>query len=291
LPNLPRASIIVPVYNAATTLEECITSLLELDYPKDLLELIFVDNASTDTTRDLLRRYDGALRILFERKRGPAAARNKGLHHARGEAIAFTDSDCVVDKAWLQTIVAPLEDRTIGIVGGKILAKPPSSEIERFGEQIHDHSKAIEEYKPPYVITMNWASRLSVLQEAGLFDEIFLRAEDVDLSYRIFQRGYKIVYQPEALIHHANEKTYFGLFQEGYMHGFASVQALKKHMALAARYGHRRVNLASYREIFSDLVGVLRGQAEEKKRCSLFFNSGKKAGKLVGSLRFAYLDL
>jgi GT2 family glycosyltransferase len=280
----------VPVYNAATTLEECIASLLELDYPRDLLELIFVDNASTDTTHDLLSRYHG-VKILFEGKRGPAAARNKGIHHARGEVIAFTDSDCVVDKAWLQKIVAPLEDKTIGIVGGKILAKPPSSEIERFGEQIHDHGKAIEEYKPPYVITMNWASRLSVLQEAGLFDEVFLRAEDVDLSYRIFQSGYKIIYQPDALTYHANEKTYFGLFQEGYLHGVASVQALKKHAALAARYGHRRVNLGGYRQIFSELAGVFRGQAEQEKRCALYFNSGKKAGKLVGSLRFAYLDL
>ena len=291
MPDLPRASIIVPVYNAATTLEECIASLLALDYPRDLLELIFVDNASTDATPDVLRRYDGTLRILFEARRGPAAARNKGLQHARGEVIAFTDSDCVVDKAWLNKIVAPLEHKTIGIAGGKILAKPPASEIERFGERIHDHSKAIEEYKPPYVITMNWSSRLSVLREAGLFDEFLLRAEDVDLSYRIFQRGYKIVYQPEAVIYHANEKTYSGLFQEGYLHGVASVQALKKHAALAARYGHRRVNLGSYRQIFSEFAVVFRGEAGQEKRCSLFFNLGKKAGKLVGSLRFAYLDL
>ena len=279
------------MYNAATTLEECITSLLALDYPRDLLELIFVDNASTDATQDVLKRYHGTLKILFEAKRGPAAARNKGLRHARGEVIAFTDSDCVVDKAWLKKILAPLKDKTIGIAGGKILAKPPASDIERFGEQIHDHSKAIEEYKPPYVITMNWASRLSVLREAGLFDEILLRAEDVDLSYRIFERGYKIVYQPEAIIYHANERTYFGLFEEGYLHGVASVQALKKHAALVARHGHRRANLASYREIFSDLGGLFRGQAEPEKRCSLFFNLGKKAGKLAGSVRFAYLDL
>lgn len=289
--NLPRASIIVPVYNAAATLEGCITSLLRLNYPKDRLEYIFVDNASTDATPELLGRYRGELTILFERKRGPAAARNKGLLHARGEMIAFTDSDCVVDKSWLQNIVSPLEDKTIGIVGGKILAKPPSNKIERFGERIHDHSKAIQQYKPPYAITMNWASRLSVLKEVDLFDENFIRAEDVDLSYRIFRLGYEVIYEPEAVVYHANERTHFGLVREGYQHGFASVKVLKKHMALCKRFGHRRVNPASYGELFSDSMKALRGQGEEERLCSLLFSSGKKIGKLAGSLRFLHLEL
>jgi GT2 family glycosyltransferase len=129
---------------------------------------------------------------------------------ARGEVVAFTDADCVVEPGWLASLVAPLSDESIGIVGGKILAKRPCNPIEEFGERIHDHELAINVYEPPHVITMNWASRVSVLRE-NLFDEKFLRSQDVDLSYRILQQGYEFVFTPAAVVYHRNEKTFSGL--------------------------------------------------------------------------------
>src|SRR5437870_13786471 len=90
MPELPRVSVVVPVFNAQETIRECIQSLLDLNYPKANLELIFVDNASTDRTPEI------------------AAARNKGILHAAAEIIAFTDSDCVVDRDWLRHLIPPL---------------------------------------------------------------------------------------------------------------------------------------------------------------------------------------
>jgi hypothetical protein len=84
--------------------------------------------------------------VLF---RGPV---QEGILNARGDIVAFTDSDCVVDKNWLQQIVFPLRDDSIGIVGGKILSKRPCNTIEKFGEKIHDHNRTINEFEPPYVI-------------------------------------------------------------------------------------------------------------------------------------------
>ena len=91
-----------------------------------------------------------AIKILCEAKRGPAAARNKGLLNVKSEIMAMTDADCVVDKDWLQRIVTPQKDESIGILGGKILATRPCNTVEIFGENIHDHDKAINEYKPPF---------------------------------------------------------------------------------------------------------------------------------------------
>lgn len=286
---LPKVSVIVPVYNAERTIAECIDSLLGLSYPKENVELVLINNASTDRTADVLNHYRGKIEILYEEKRGPSATRNKGLLNARGNVVAFTDSDCMVDKDWLQQIVFPLQDDSIGIVGGKILSKRPCNKIEEFGEEIHDHDKAINECKPPYAITMNWSSRLSVLKEVNLFDESFIRCEDVDLSYRIFQAGYKFVYKPEAIVYHRNEKTLSGLFKEGYLHGFHSIKALKVHKVFFKQFGRRRFKLSSYEKILSSFIDLVRGH--NHSICYSVFNLGKKVGKFFGSIRFFYLDL
>jgi glycosyltransferase involved in cell wall biosynthesis len=290
---LPMVSVVVPVYDAESTIEECIHSLLRLNYQKENLELIFINNSSADRTVNILNQYSDKIKILHEKKRGPAAARNKGLINAAGEVVAFTDSDCIVDKDWLQNIVNPLQDERIGIVGGKILAKRPCNLIEEFGEIIHDHYRAINEFKPAYVVTGNWASKLSVIKEIGFFDESFIKPafEDVDLSYRISQADYKFIYKPEAIVYHRYEKTLFGLFQEGYRHGYFSVKNIKKHKIFLRQFGHRRFDLITYKELLSSLTNFVLRRNKNYSAFSFIFNLGKKFGKLFGSIRFCYLDL
>src|SRR6188474_2967712 len=177
--DLPAVSVVVPVYNGQATLLPCLHSLLQLRYPADRMELIVVDNASTDATAAILEGVRDQLRVLREDKRGPAAARNRGIRAARGDCIALTDADCVVDPDWLAELVRPLADPEVGISGGRIRSVQPCNRIERFGERIHDHRRALEELVPPYAISMNWASRRAVLLDVGLFDETLLRDEDV----------------------------------------------------------------------------------------------------------------
>jgi O-antigen biosynthesis protein len=291
MPELPHVSVIVPVFNAQQTIRECIQSLLDLNYPKANLELIFVDNGSTDRTPEMLSQYQQDIRILHEPKKGPATARNKGILNAAAEIIAFTDSDCVVDRDWLWHLIPPLDNPLVGVVGGTILAKRPCSKIERYGEIIHDHNSSINEFAPPAVIAMNWISRLSVLKKVNFFDENFTRCEDVDLSYRILQSGYIFAFQPNALVYHRNEGTYSGLFREGFLHGLYSVQTTKKHRDYLSGFGHPRVNRASYTAIFASLFNALLADDRAPWFCSFVFNSGKKVGKITGSLRFRHLDL
>ncbi len=231
---LPSASVIVAVRNGAATLGACLDSLLRLDYPADRVELIAVDNASTDTTPDVLAGYGARLRVLHEKRLGPAAARNRGLRDADGELVAFTDADCVVDRQWLRHLVAPLTDATIGVVGGRILSRRPCNRIEAFGEHIHDHARAVQ-LSPPYAITMNWASRRSVLEAVGRFNETLLRSSDVDCSYRMVAAGYRLVYAPEAVIYHRNERTPWGLVHEGYVHAVHAPRVRALHAEFLAR--------------------------------------------------------
>jgi glycosyltransferase involved in cell wall biosynthesis len=225
--SMPRVSVIVPVYNGEHTIGDCVESIFGLSFPRNEVELLLIDNASSDGTPAIIDRYRDRAVILHERKRGPAAARNRGLLHATGDIVAFTDADCVVDRDWLSRLIAPLTDPVVGIVGGTILATAPCNAVEEFGERIHDHRMAIEVYSPPYAITMNWASRRSVLEEVGPFDEELLRCEDCDLAYRVVAAGYRIVHEPAAVVYHHTERSLVGLITEGYAHGYHSIPLLK----------------------------------------------------------------
>jgi cellulose synthase/poly-beta-1,6-N-acetylglucosamine synthase-like glycosyltransferase len=289
---LPKVSVIVPIYNEEATLNECIRSLIGLEYPKEQLELIFVNNASTDRTEEILNCYKDEIRILDEVRRGAAAARNKGIHHANGVIIAFTDADCIVDRNWLKNIVRPLQEGGVGIVGGRNLSVRPCNKVEEFGEKIHDHESAITRFNClPYAITMNWASRVSVLKEVGLFDERFMRNHDVDLSRRIFKKGYDIVYEDEAIVYHHNERTFLGLFRQGYVHGFWAVNTRKLHSGTLLRSDHHRINMNSYRKIFANYINSIIGQNRIESICNATFNLGKKVGMIAGSIRFLHMDL
>lgn len=271
-------SIVVPVRNGAATIEACIGSLLVLDWPAERRELLIVDNASTDGTQGVLGRFGGMVRVVLEPKRGPAAARNAGVRNARGEWIAFTDADCVVDPGWLRHLLPPLADSAIGIAGGRVMALLPRNRIQQFGEKIHDQRRAIEEFDPPYVATANWASRRAVLEEAGLFNEALLRGSDADLAFRIGKRGYRLVYCPDAVVSHPHEATLRGLFSEGCDHGRGSEmirEASRQRTFLASL--HPRATL---RPIGRSAIRVVTGPERFDALCMMIFDLGKATGKL-----------
>ena len=288
-PALPAVSVVVAVLDGERTLAACIDSLLALDYPRDRLELIAVDNGSRDRTRDLLEGYGGRVRVLDEPVRGPGAARNRGVRDARHPLVAFTDADCRVDPAWLRHLVAPLRDPAVGIAGGRILAIDPANPIERFGERLHDHERAMTFFRPPYAITMSWASPAHVLREQGLFDPTFLRGEDSELACRLFLAGYRLVYVPEAIVYHHNRSTRGALVRAGFQSGFWSVASARKHHGAMRALGVRRFSMSTYRMLASSLIGAAAGRADDGYL--FLFHLGRKLGRYSGSIRFGTLRL
>jgi GT2 family glycosyltransferase len=276
-------SVIVAVFNGAASIEPCIRSILDQDYLGERMELIVVDNASTDETAVILDRYKSDIRVLQVSRPGSAAARNAGIRAARGQLIALTDADCIVDRDWLTHLLPPLTDETVGIVGGRILARRPCNRIELFGERIHDHRRAIEEFIPPYAATGNWASRASVIHRVGLFDETLLRGQDVDLAYRMQQSGYRLVYSSEAKVYHLNERSFGGLFREGFVHGHHNLRVHRKHQAFL-RYRPWTYMASILRRLGRNAVGCLRNPESFESLCAVVFESGKLVGHLTGEL-------
>ncbi len=287
----PSVSVVVPAYNAGRTVAKTVSSLLALDYPRELLELIFVDNSSTDTTGEILQQHSDRIRIVSEPRRGRSRARNAGLRAARHAIVAFIDADCAADPQWLRQIVAPLEDPKVGIAGGRILAARPCNPVEEFGEWLHDHERSICQYQPPYAITPNWASRRSVLLDTGGFDDEMSRTEDCDLSYRILQAGYRIEYRHGAIVFQRNRVNLRELFREGFDGGYHSVPLLKKHSDFMRRYNHRHISLGPYKRLLASLARIASGRGNAHARFETIFNCGKIGGKICGSVRFRWIEL
>jgi GT2 family glycosyltransferase len=286
---LPYVSVIVAVRDGERRIGACIDSLLALEYPIERIELLAVDNGSRDGTRRILETYGGRLRIVEESVRGPGAARNRGLREAAHPVVAFTDADCRVDPAWLRHLVAPLRDESVAIAGGRILAIDPANPIERFGETLHDHERAITHFRPPYAITMSWASRLDVLREHGLFDPTFLRGEDSELSLRLFLAGYRLVYVPEAIVYHHNRSTRLALLRAGFQSGFWSIAIHRKHQGALRTFGVSRFAVGTYRPLLLALIGAAEGN--EENGYFFLFHLGRKLGRVTGSIRFGHLRL
>jgi O-antigen biosynthesis protein len=206
LPVTPRVSVVVCSYNGAATLEQCVQSLLRLDYPD--YEVLVVDDGSTDNTPTLLTRYP-EVRVIRQDNQGLSVARNVGLAAATGEIIAYTDADCFADADWLTHLVHHLQRCDAAGVGGPNLT-PPDGPVAACvaaspGQPTHVlESDQVAEHVPG----CNMAFRRSALLAIRGFDPAYRKAgDDVDLCWRLQQAGYWITFAPGAFVWHHRRQT------------------------------------------------------------------------------------
>jgi glycosyltransferase involved in cell wall biosynthesis len=202
-------SIIIPVKNGEKHLEKCISSLKNLTYPE--LEIIFINDGSTDNTGEILKKSN--VKVVETEGIGPSRARNLALNEAKGEFVAFTDSDCLVKGNWIDELLRGFTNEKIVGVGGDQLS--PSDETD-FGRNVQDFMKCIgmitgyikaekklkklKEVK--HNPTCNVMYRKSILLELGGFCPGLWPGEDVELDWRITKKGYKLLFNPEAIVYH-----------------------------------------------------------------------------------------
>jgi cellulose synthase/poly-beta-1,6-N-acetylglucosamine synthase-like glycosyltransferase len=222
---LPSVSVVIPVYNGSDTIRLCMEAVCHQHYPKERLEVLVVDNNSTDGTPSIVNEYPVAL--LFERQlQGPHAATNKALQVAQGEIIAFTDSDCVPAPDWLRLLVAPFEDDQVVGVGGRIEAYKPESVTERFLQSARPLRNTVQMPVsfPRPIVTANAAYRACALRSVGFFDGNMYTAADIDLSWRIqWATKKKAVYAPDAVVYHKFSPSVRKLFRHYWIYGLSEI--------------------------------------------------------------------
>jgi len=196
----PLISVIIPTYNKAQYLGEAIKSVLNQTYKN--IEIIIIDDGSTDKTREVVKSFDDEGIIYFSQEnKGPASARNTGIKKAKGKYIAFLDSDDLWLKEKLKRQIDFMEKNSeIGLMGtacyeitdkGRIIGKkifPVKNEILQ---------KDLIKYNP--FIQSSVMTKREVFDKVGLYDENFRESEDYDLWLRIASQ-YKIANLSEPLV-------------------------------------------------------------------------------------------
>ncbi len=217
----PFVSIIVPAFNAASSLPQCLESLLALEYPATRFEIVVVDNGSTDESAEIIRRFPVTC-VQECSVRNAYVARNRGIRRAAGQVLAFTDSDCVVDAHWLSEGVAALADDRVGGVGGEISGYPQKSRVGQCIEQLHYLSAryTIKNRFLPYAQAGNVFYRRSVFEAIGLFDADLRFGGDADLAWRMqLYTHWSLAFRPAALVWHHHQETLAGFYRQRYRHG------------------------------------------------------------------------
>jgi mycofactocin glycosyltransferase len=220
----PLVSIVVPVYNRAHEIGPCLESLLQLDYPASRREIIVVDDASRDHTASVVRGYD--VRLLIQPKNmGQSAARNAGVEAAKGEIVAFIDSDCTADPNWLRELLPHFHDPRLALIGGYVDAPAGTSRLDRY-EAVHSPlnmgSKRVIGTGGNavfYVPTCNMLLRREIYTRAGGLDERLRVGEDVDFCWKLMALGYRLMYTPEGRVIHKHPNRLFENFRRRFDYG------------------------------------------------------------------------
>lgn len=204
----PTVSFVVATYNRRDDLVDCLDAILDQSY--DDFEVVIVSN-STDGTSDLFStggRFDrNKVRYYYESGRmGVAGARNRGFELAEGDVIVCVDDDAVLeDTGATERIVERFEGNPdLGALAFRSrnseTGETKSAELPHSG----DHRSADESFETTYFVGVGHAIRASVLEEVGGYPEFEYGFEELDLSFRLLEAGYRIRYCPDVVVEHKN---------------------------------------------------------------------------------------
>jgi GT2 family glycosyltransferase len=211
-------SVVICAYNAERTMRACLESLRTIDYPN--YEVVIVDDGSRDRTAEIAGDFS-EFRLIRQPNKGLSAARNVGMRAARGELIAYTDSDCVVDPHWLTLMIRAMNDQGFDSCGGPNYAPHEEGWVEACcaaspGAPCH---VLVGDDRAEHLAGCNMIYRKSALAAIGGFDPQFTAAgDDVDICWRMLAAGFTLGFCPAAFVWHFRRNTvnaYYGQ-QRGY---------------------------------------------------------------------------
>ncbi|MBX9147246.1 MULTISPECIES: glycosyltransferase [Rhodococcus] len=284
----PRlVSVVIPTYNAASTIDEQLQALAAQDY-EGPIEVIVSDNNSSDGIRDLIEDHPliDQLQLRWvsaSLKQGVSHARNVGVDEATGDFIAFCDADDRVHPDWLSAMVGAAENADL-VSGALETASINSSEVQSWRrieprEEPHSYTTYL-----PHAMGCNFGVWKSSYKAVGGCDENMRIGEDVDFSWRIQQAGMTFTYEPQALVAYRLRSGLKAAWRQTKAFGAADAFLYAKHR----QHGFRR---SSKKSVATQVVGllllnpILPQAVTRMPRGKWVAHTGLLIGRLTGSVR------
>lgn len=281
-------SVIIATLNRCEKLRGAFAGLERMVVPDGFeWEVVVVDNGSTDATEQVCRHFvsNAPTRYVYlcEPRKGKSYALNRGIREAKGDILAFTDDDCIVDERYLQALVREYEsDPDLVVLGGRVELFDETDQavtIQRASmKAIVDSARKL--FPDPLIIGCNIAARKDLFRSVGCFDVLLgpgteaVSAEDVDFIYRAYRSGYKVAYCPSVVVYHN--------------HGRKSQEEIgsllhKYHIGRGAFYGKHSMRDSEVRgmvcgDVRSMLKRIVRGKG---RRGAVRFMQGIMKGALT----------
>ncbi|HID25584.1 MAG TPA: glycosyltransferase family 2 protein [Thermoplasmata archaeon] len=240
----PKVSFIMPVLNEEKTIEKCLDSIMNLDYPKDKIEILIAEGPSTDNTHKIVESYAKKcknIKLLENPTGNTAVGRNICIEHATGKMLMNYSGHVVAEKNLLRVLALkllrlPKEVAGVGCSnispeeGQNFVGKVSGVAFSSFmgGKNFFPQNAVFNEEK--FVDHMSFTCyRKEVVEEVKGFDPEFWCGQDAELDIRIKKAGYKILYTPETRVYHFKRAEIKSLFRQMYRYGVARAKIIKKH--------------------------------------------------------------
>jgi len=235
-----KYSLIIPTYNRSEEIKELIASLNQLDNPQNIpFELIIVDDGSTDDTAQFVQSTQStspfAIQYFHQKNKGPGAARNLGMENAKGDYFIFIDSDCIVPPQYLQELDQFIDQFQPDAFGGPDTYHPSFSPLLKAINYsmtsfigtggTRGSKKSIGKFYPR---SFNMGFHKKVFLKIGGFNAL-RHGQDMDLSARIYQAGFKVSLIPKAFVYHKRRTSLKKFYKQIYNWGIARINLSTLH--------------------------------------------------------------
>lgn len=204
----PTVSVVVPVYNSGKQILLLLDRLRYQSYPKEHIEVVIIDDGSTDDTKTIINSHYSEYTIITVKNAGSYSARNVGIAISKGNIIAFTDADCIPHEDWIQNGIKVLLREKVDIVAGSVCMCLSN---EKSATQMYDKYFGINQQffvkHCNFGATANLFATRTIVQRVGGFDPSVRSGGDVKFCKMALASGGKLIYSNTSIVDHPARKT------------------------------------------------------------------------------------